>query len=95
MANIKSAAKRARQADKKRLHNQSLRSKTVTLIKKAKKAIESCETQKKEELLKAATETVRAAMRQIDKMVPKKLYHKNKAARLKSRLNARLKKAAQ
>ena len=63
-----------------------------TFIKKAKQAIADCEKDKS--LLEGAVQACRTAMRQIDKMVPKKIYHRNKAARLKSRLNARLKKVA-
>ncbi len=92
MANIQSAKKRIRQTAKNRLRNSSLRSRTVTFLKKARAAIESCKGDNK--LLEEAKTAVKTAMRHIDKMVPKGIFHKNKAARLKSRLNAKLKKVA-
>ena len=87
MANIKSAKKRARQVVKQNLHNSALRSSTYTAIKKARKAIVAGAKPE-------AAEAVKKAMSQIDKMVPKGIFNKNKAARLKSRLNASLKKLA-
>lgn len=93
MANIASAKKRAIQAETHRIRNVTLRSRAVTYLKKARNAILACQKTKTPELAKAATDAVRQAMSQIDKMVPKHIFHKNKAARLKSRLNAFLKKA--
>jgi small subunit ribosomal protein S20 len=90
VANIQSAKKRIKQTAKSRLRNSSLRSKTVTFLKKARQSIES--SQKDSNLLETAKETVKLAISHIDRMVPKGIFHKNKAARLKSRLNAKLKK---
>lgn len=87
MANIKSAKKRARQEVKRRSHNASLRSKVRTYIKKVISAIE---TGNKE----AATAAYAEAVPVIDGMVNKGIIHKNKAARNKSRLNARIKALA-
>lgn len=87
MANIKSAKKRARQEVKRRSHNASLRSKVRTYIKKVISAIE---TGNKE----AATTAYAEAVPVIDGMVNKGIIHKNKAARNKSRLNARIKALA-
>ena len=85
MANIKSAKKRARQTVKRNSHNSTLRSTVSTYIKRARRALNAG--------VKAdATTAVRSAMSQIDKMVPKGIFRKSKAARLKSRLNAGLKK---
>lgn len=86
MANIKSAIKRSRQAIKRRSHNTVLRSRTYTAIKKARKLIDSKDP--------AVKDAVKAACSEIDKMVPKGIFAKNKAARLKSRLVAALKKVA-
>lgn len=90
MANIKSAKKRIKQSANNRLRNSSLRSRTVTFLKKARNAIES--SKQNSTLIDAAKSAVKSAMSHIDKMVPKGIFHKNKAARLKSRLNAKLKK---
>ena len=84
MANIASAKKRARQAEKKRLHNASFRSLMRTMIKKVVTAIESGDRA-------AAQGAYQNAVPVIDKLVTKGLVHKNKAARHKSRLNDRIK----
>ncbi len=80
MANIKSAAKRARQAERRRRHNVALRSRMRTAIKKVLKAINAGDAE-------AAAERYREAVPQIDTMVGKGLIHANKGARHKSRLN--------
>lgn len=87
MANIASAKKRARQAEKHRQHNASLRSMVRTYIKKVYAAIEAGDKTLAEESFKAAQPI-------IDRMADKGLLHKNKAARHKSRLTAHLKKLA-
>lgn len=80
MANIASAKKRARQAEKQRLHNASQRSMLRTHIKKVTNAIEANDKEAAENAYKAAAPV-------IDAMVSKGIIHKNKAARHKSRLN--------
>jgi small subunit ribosomal protein S20 len=87
VANSPSAKKRARQAEKRRSHNASLRSMVRTYIKNVVKAIEA------KDLDKAKTAYV-AAVPVIDRMADKGIIHKNKAARHKSRLNARIKALA-
>ena len=87
MANIKSARKRARQADKRRFHNMGLRSKMRTHIKDVIKAVEKGDK-------KMAMATYSAAVPVIDSMVTKGIVNKNKAARHKSRLNKMLKTLA-
>ena len=84
MANIKSAQKRARQAEKTRKHNMGLRSKMRTKIKNVQKAIDAGDKD-------AAQAAYKEAVPVIDSMVNKGIVNKNKAARHKSRLNARLK----
>lgn len=84
MANIASAKKRARQAEKTRLQNASKRSMLRTQIKKVVSAIEAKD---KEAAQSAYTATVPV----IDAMVSKGIMHKNKAARQKSRLNSHVK----
>ncbi|WP_257274526.1 30S ribosomal protein S20 [Endozoicomonas sp. SESOKO4] len=84
MANSPSAKKRARQAEKRRNHNASLRSMVRTSIKKVVRAIEA------KDIELAKTEYT-AAVPVIDRMADKGIIHKNKAARHKSRLNAQIK----
>ena len=83
MANIKSARKRARQAEKTRKHNMGLRSLMRTQIKNVVKA---CDEGNKE----AAEAAYKAAVPVIDSMTNKGIVTKNKAARHKSRLNKRV-----
>lgn len=84
MANSLQAKKRARQAEKHRLHNASQRSTVRTCIKKVLKAIEAKDQS-------AAKEAYQFAVSAIDKLVSKGTMHKNKAARHKSRLNSQIK----
>jgi small subunit ribosomal protein S20 len=83
VANIKSAQKRARQAEKTRKHNMGLRSLMRTQIKNVVKA---CDAGNKE----AAEVAYKAAVPVIDSMINKGIVTKNKAARHKSRLNKRV-----
>ncbi len=87
MANIASAKKRALQSEKNRAHNAALRSRLRTFIKKVILAVESGNVDQ-------AQAAYRAAVPIIDSSVNKGLIHKNKAARSKSRLNARVKALA-
>ena len=87
MANSAQARKRARQAVKARGHNTSLRSRLRTAIKAVRKAVEGGD--------KAAAQTVfSTSMSTIDSIADKKIIHKNKAARHKSRLSAAVKAMA-
>lgn len=87
MANSAQARKRARQAERRRARNASHRSTVRTYIKKVVALIEAGDRE-------AAGEALRAAIPVIDKMAGKGILHKNKAARLKSRLSARIKNLA-
>lgn len=84
MANIKSARKRAKQAEKTRLHNMGLRSGMRTKIKNVIKAVEKGDQT-------AATAAYKEAVPVIDSMINKGIVNKNKAARHKSRLNKMIK----
>jgi small subunit ribosomal protein S20 len=84
VANTSQARKRARQAEKARLHNGSLRSMVRTYIKKVVAAIQSGDAEK-------AKSAYAAAVPVIDRIADKGIIHKNKAARHKSRLNAQIK----
>ncbi|BCD97319.1 30S ribosomal protein S20 [Marinagarivorans cellulosilyticus] len=87
MANSPQARKRARQNDKARAHNASLRSMARTYIKKVISAIDAGDAQ-------AAQAALNAAVPVIDRIADKGIIHKNKAARHKSRLNAKVKALA-
>lgn len=87
MANSPQARKRARQSEKARLHNMSQKSTMRTAIKKVLKAVQSGEKA-------VATTTFQAVVSLIDKAANKKLIHANKAARIKSRLNQKVKALA-
>ncbi|MGO4745327.1 30S ribosomal protein S20 [Serratia quinivorans] len=83
MANIKSAKKRAVQSEKRRKHNASGRSMMRTYIKKVEAAIATGD--------KEAAQAAYAVMKPIvDRKAAKGLIHKNKAARHKSNLSARI-----
>jgi small subunit ribosomal protein S20 len=86
VANTKSAEKAARQAEKHRERNVALRSRMRTAIRKVSDAV----TAGKPEDIKAA---LKASTPAIDTLVNKGLVHKNKAARHKSRLAAKVRKA--
>jgi len=79
MANSAQARKRARQAVEQRDHNMSLRSQFRTAIKKVRKAIEAGDKT-------AAQSVFQSSMSVIDSVADKKIVHKNKASRHKSRL---------
>ncbi len=83
MANIKSAIKRNKQNEKRRLRNRYYRGRARTFIKKARKAIEM------NDLENARAETIKA-ISALDKAAEKGIIHKNNAARRKSRLMKRL-----
>lgn len=85
MANTKSAQKRVRSDEKKRLRNQAYKSQIKTAIKKAETLIFSGE---------ASEEAIREAASILDKAAVKGIIHKNNAARRKSRLAAKLNKAS-
>jgi len=87
VANTPQSKKRARQNEKARKHNASLRSMTRTYIKKVVNAIESGDQE-------AAKTAYTAAVPVIDRIADKGLMHKNKASRHKSRLNNRIKAMA-
>jgi small subunit ribosomal protein S20 len=84
LANIKSAAKRAKQSERRRQHNIALKSRMRSAVKKVINAIQKGDAE-------VAATDYRDAAPQIDKMANKGLIHRNKAARHKSRLNKAVK----
>lgn len=87
MANTPQAKKRARQNEKARKHNASMRSMGRTYLKKVLSAIQTGDKE-------TAQAAYNSAVSVIDRIADKGLIHKNKAARHKSRLNAKIKALA-
>jgi small subunit ribosomal protein S20 len=87
LANSAQARKRARQNNVRRVQNHSQRAMMRTNIKKVYAAIESNDKA-------AAMDAYKAAVSFIDRSAKRGLQHKNKSARLKSRMNARIKAMA-
>lgn len=86
MANIKSAAKRARQNPVRQEKNRFFRVTARSYVKKARAQIDANE-------LEAAEATVQEAIKALDKAAQKGVIHSNNAARRKSRLVIALNKA--
>ena len=84
MANSLQARKRARQGENRRRHNASFKSMVRTYVKKVEAAINDGDQGQ-------ASAAHKEAVPVIDRMADKGIIHKNKAARLKSRLNTRTK----
>ncbi|QDT15359.1 30S ribosomal protein S20 [Alienimonas californiensis] len=82
MPNSPSAKKALRKSQKRRLVNRSNRSALRTNLKKARVAVEGQPSE--------AADDVKTAMRHLDISAGRGLIHKNKAARLKSRLAKKL-----
>lgn len=74
MANHKSAIKKARQSEKKRLHNKYYAKSTRTVLKQLRETTVKAEGDK---LLPTLT-------KMLDKLAKRNIIHKNKAANLKS-----------
>ena len=86
MANSPQAQKRARQETQHRARNMAQRAAMRTHVKKYLKSVDASD-------IEVAEKDYRIAVSQVDRAVRRGLHHRNKAARLKSRLNARLKSA--
>lgn len=84
---LASGRKRARQDVKLNAANTALRSKFRTVIKNVQKAVVAGDKSKAADLFKLAQPV-------IDSVADKGIFHKNKAARHKSRLSAKIKALA-
>lgn len=82
MANIKSAIKRNKQNEKKRVANRVYRGRARTFVGVARKAVASNAPESKE--------AIAVAISALDTAAAKGVIHKNNAARRKSRLMKRL-----
>ncbi len=83
MANIKSAQKRIKQIEKRRLRNRVHRSRARTEVRQAREAIAGGEVAQ-------SVEAVREAVKWLDHAASKGSIHPRNAARRKSRLMKRL-----
>ncbi len=104
MANHKSALKRMRQNEKRRLHNRVYRTRVRTLIKRARAQIaegyaEAAKDKTKAAIgvaqtdrsyLEAARAAAKAAIKDLDTAASRGTIHKRNAARRKSRLMKQL-----
>jgi len=85
MANHKSALKRIRQTEKRRLYNRIYRTRARTFVKKARQALQGSKSD-----VDAAREAVRLAVQDLDRAASRGVIHPNNAARRKSRLMKQL-----
>lgn len=83
MANHRSAIKRFRQSEKRRIHNRIYRTRVRTYIKKARTEISGSD-------LEAARAATKVAVRDLDMAASRGTIHANNAARRKSRLMKQL-----
>jgi small subunit ribosomal protein S20 len=79
LANIKSAIKRNRQNEKRRLRNRYFAGRARTFVRRARQSIESGD-------LEEARQATREAVSALDKAAEKGIIHKNNASRRKGRL---------
>jgi len=85
--NTKSAAKRIRITEKRTVRNRTVKSTVKTAIRRFEEALTANDQD-------GAQQKLKKAQALIDKAVNKGVWHKNKAARKKSRLVKKLKKLA-
>jgi small subunit ribosomal protein S20 len=83
LANHKSAEKRARQSERRRIRNASARSRVKTAVKATLRSIEGKDAEKSREDLHGTTKT-------ITKAAAKGIFHKKTAARKISRLTKKV-----
>ena len=83
MANTRSAKKRIRQTERRRLRNRPILARVRSYLKRAQTVDAVSDPD-------AARKTVLAAIQELDRAASKGILHKNNAARRKSRLLRRL-----
>jgi small subunit ribosomal protein S20 len=86
LANTRSAIKRIRSNERKRVRNRTVRSRARTAVTTARAEVDSTSG-------KQAEAKVHEAIRQLDRAAERGIIHKNNAARRKSRLMKRLHKS--
>jgi small subunit ribosomal protein S20 len=92
MANIKSAVKRVKIAERNRLYNKSYKSAVKTLMKKYFAAVDQYAADPSAESMQEVQQRMSEAYSKIDKAVKKGVLHRNNGARKKSRLARTLKR---
>ena len=88
MANSRSALKRIRQSEKKRMRNKQVKTKVKNTIRSFFSALE-------EDNQETATQQMKIVGKMIDKAASKGVIHKKTAARKKSRLTKKLNQSRQ
>jgi small subunit ribosomal protein S20 len=83
VANIRSAIKRMRQAEKRRVRNAAVRSTVRTTLRSTRAALDARQAEE-------ARDSLARTIRLLDKAVTKGVIHRNAAARRKSRLTRQL-----
>lgn len=91
MANIKSAIKRVKIAERNRLYNKAYKSAVKTLMKKYFAAVDQYATAPNPESLQEVQKRMAEAYSKIDKAVKRGVLHRNNGNRKKSRLARALK----
>lgn len=91
MANIKSAIKRVKIAERNRLRNKTYKSAVKTLMKKYLAAVDTYTANPSPELMQEVQTRMSAAYSKIDKAVKRGVLHPNNGARKKSNLAKALK----
>lgn len=81
MPNNRNAAKAARQNDKRRLRNRIAKTSLRNVVRKTREVVVAGDAASAEAALKTAA-------KKLDQAASKKFIHRNKAARIKSRLTA-------
>lgn len=87
MANTKSALKRVRQNKTRNLRNTDIKTRVKTLRKKTLAAVEAGDKE-------AANKSFKEFASVVDKCAQKNIFHKNKAANLKSKTSQAITKSA-
>lgn len=85
MANSKQVRKRARQSEQQRQLNMGARSAMRTTVKNAHQSIQPGVSNEE------SLSLLQSVYKKVDKTAAKGLIHKNKAARIKSKINKKLK----
>ena len=85
MPNSASAKKRLRQSEDRRLQNRTIKSALRTQIRKVRTAIQNGDVE-------ASENEFVITVKKLDQAASKKVIHRNRAARLKSRLSASIKR---
>lgn len=83
MARHRSAIKRHKQSEKRRLRNTAVKSEIKTAIKKVRQSVEGSDAE-------AAREALKRATRLLDRAVTKGVLHRNTASRKIARLTVRV-----